>query len=98
MPTSPNVRMSRQKAQVALRSWLDRLQSIVEEGQRRGEIRQDIDTLNLATWIVSTLKGSLMVSRLTRKNDAIELACHHLEEYLESKVRARPKQSATVKS
>jgi len=38
------------------------------------------------------------VSRLTRKNDAIELACHHLEEYLESQIRAVPKKSATAKS
>ena len=29
----------RRKARQALRSWLDRLKSIVEEGQRKGEIR-----------------------------------------------------------
>jgi len=87
----------REKARAALHMWLDRLQSMVEEGQRRGEIRQHIDAVKLATWIVSTLEGSLMVSRLTRKNDAIEIACHHLEEYLESEVRAVPKQSAKTK-
>jgi TetR/AcrR family transcriptional regulator, transcriptional repressor for nem operon len=78
----------REKARQGLDSWLDRLRSIVEEGQQRGEIRRDIDSLALATLIVSTLEGSLMVSRLQRKNDPRAWASRHLEEYLESEVRA----------
>jgi hypothetical protein len=46
----------------------------------------------LATLIVSTLEGSLMVSRLQRKEEALDSACHHLEEYLESRVRAQNRQ------
>ncbi|HEX8881727.1 MAG TPA: TetR/AcrR family transcriptional regulator, partial [Candidatus Acidoferrum sp.] len=34
----------REKARRALASWLDRLQSIIEEGQREGEIRSDVDS------------------------------------------------------
>lgn len=79
----------REKARRALGSWLDRLESIIEEGQRRGEIRGDIDSAELATLIVSTLEGSLMVSRLQRRDEARNWARHHLEEYLETKVRAR---------
>jgi TetR/AcrR family transcriptional repressor of nem operon len=78
----------REKARRALSSWLDRLRSIIKEGQRRGEIRGDIDSGELATLIVSTLEGSSMVSRLQRKDDPRDWACHHLEEYLETKVRA----------
>jgi TetR/AcrR family transcriptional repressor of nem operon len=79
----------REKARRALGSWLDRLESIVEEGQRRREIRGNIDSAELATLIVSTLEGSLMVSRLQRKEEARDWARHQLEEYLETKVRAR---------
>ena len=79
----------RAKARQALSSWLDRLQSIAEEGKRRGEVRSEVDSAELATLIVSTLEGSLMVSRLQRKDEPLDLACHHLEEYLETKVRAR---------
>jgi hypothetical protein len=43
----------------------------------------------LATLIASTLEGSFMVSRLQRNEEPLNLACHHLEEYLETKVRAR---------
>src|SRR5467141_1477540 len=39
----------RAKARRALSSWLDRLRTIIEEGQRRGEIGSDVDSLKLAT-------------------------------------------------
>ena len=38
---------------------------------------------------VGSLEGSFMVSRLQRNEEPLNLACHHLEEYLETKVRAR---------
>ena len=79
----------REKARKALSSWLERLRKIVEEGQRRGEIRGDVDSSELATLIVSTLEGSLMVSRLQRQDAPRGLACLHLEEYLETSVRAK---------
>jgi TetR/AcrR family transcriptional repressor of nem operon len=79
----------RAKARRALGSWLDRLQSIADEGRRRGEIRSDVDSAKLAILIASTLEGSLMVSRLQRNGDSLDVACNHLEEYLETKVRAR---------
>jgi TetR/AcrR family transcriptional repressor of nem operon len=78
----------RAKARRALRLWVDRLQSIAEEGQRRAEIRSDVDPAELATLIVSTLEGSLMVSRLRRNDEPLDLACRHLEEHLETSVRA----------
>jgi TetR/AcrR family transcriptional repressor of nem operon len=82
----------RQKARRALSSWLERLRAVIEEGQRRREIRGDIDSTELATLIVSTLEGSLMVSRLQRKDDPPDWTSRHLVEYLETKVRAgRPK-------
>jgi TetR/AcrR family transcriptional regulator, transcriptional repressor for nem operon len=88
----------RAKARQALSSWLDRLQSIAEDGQRRGEVRADIDSAKLATLIVTTLEGSLMVSRLQKKEAPRDLAVRHLEEYLETKVRARKSKTGADKS
>jgi TetR/AcrR family transcriptional repressor of nem operon len=79
----------RAKARQALSSWLDRLEEIAEEGKRRGEVRLRIDSGELAMLIVSTLEGSFMIRRLQKKDEPLDLACHHLEEYLETKVRAR---------
>jgi TetR/AcrR family transcriptional repressor of nem operon len=80
----------RAKARRALRLWLERLQSIVEMGQRMGDVRSEVDSAKLATLIASTLEGSLMVSRLQRDEGPLDLACQHLEEFIESKVRANP--------
>ena len=88
----------RAKARQALTSWLDRLQLIAEEGKQRSEIRSDVDSAKLATLIASTLEGSLMVSRLQRKEEPLDLACRHLEEHLETQVRARKSKTGADKS
>jgi TetR/AcrR family transcriptional regulator, transcriptional repressor for nem operon len=88
----------RAEARQALSSWLDRLQSIAEDGQRHGEVRSDVDSAKLATLIASTLEGSGMVSRLQRNTKPLDLACRHLEEYLETKVRARKSKAGADKS
>jgi TetR/AcrR family transcriptional repressor of nem operon len=88
----------RAKAHLALTSWLDRMESIAEGGQRRGEVRSDVDPAKLATLIASTLEGSGMVSRLQRNKKPLDLACRHLEEYLETKVRARKSRTGADKS
>jgi TetR/AcrR family transcriptional regulator, transcriptional repressor for nem operon len=79
----------RRKARRALDYWLDRVQTIVEEGKRKGEIRSAVDSEELATLIVNALEGGLMVSRLQRKGEALDLSCRHLEQYLETSVRAK---------
>ncbi len=88
----------RAKARQALSSWLDRLQVIAEEGKRRGEVRPDVDSAELAMLIVSTLEGSFMIRRLQKNDGPLDLACHHLEEYLETKFRARQAKGGVDKS
>ena len=79
----------RRKARRALDYWLERLQAIAEEGKQKGEIQAAIDSGELATLIVSTLEGGLMVRRLKRKGEALDFVYRHLEDYLESSVRAK---------
>jgi TetR/AcrR family transcriptional regulator, transcriptional repressor for nem operon len=78
----------RNKARRALNAWLDRLATIAKQGQKRGEIRAQISTAKLATLIVSTLEGSLMLNRLQRSDEPLDVACRYLEEYLETEIRA----------
>jgi TetR/AcrR family transcriptional regulator, transcriptional repressor for nem operon len=87
----------RAKARRALRAWLHRLQLIAEEGKSRGEVRSDVNPAKLATLIASTLEGSLMVSRLERNEEPLDLACQHLEEFIDTNVRASPSKSARNK-
>jgi TetR/AcrR family transcriptional repressor of nem operon len=88
----------RRTARRALDYWLDRLQSIADEGKQRGEVRSAIDSAELATRIVGTLEGGLMVSRLQRRDAALDFACRHLEEYLETKVRTQGSKARAEKS
>jgi TetR/AcrR family transcriptional regulator, transcriptional repressor for nem operon len=88
----------RARARQALSSLLDRMQSIAEEGRRRGEVRADVDSAKLATLIASTLEGSIMVSRLQKKEEPRDLAVRHLEEYLEIGVRSRKSKAGADKS
>jgi TetR/AcrR family transcriptional repressor of nem operon len=88
----------RRKARQALDYWLDRLQSIAEEGKRRREVHSAVDPAELAVLIVSTLEGGLMVSRLQRRDDALDFACRHLAEYLETNIRAKESKTRVKKS
>src|SRR5467141_668059 len=88
----------RRKARRALDYWLDRLQAIAEEGKRKNEVRSTIDSEGLATLIVNTLEGGLMVSRLQRRDGALDLACRHLVEYLETNIRAKKPKNQVEKS
>jgi TetR/AcrR family transcriptional repressor of nem operon len=88
----------RTKARRAFGSWLGRLQSIIEEGQERGEIRSAVNPTDLATLIVTTLEGSLMLERLQRTPEPLNIACRHLEEYLETNIRARKSKAKTEKA
>lgn len=88
----------REKARGALSSWLDGLQQIIEEGKQRGEVRKDVDSSELAALIVSTLEGSLMVSRLQRKDEPRVQACRHMENHLETNVRAKESKTKAAKS
>src|SRR6202166_941975 len=88
----------RTKARRAFTSWRGLLQSIVEEVQRRAEIRSAIDPMELATLIVTTLEGSLMLERLQRTPETLNIACRHLEEYLETCIRAKGSKVRTEKT
>jgi TetR/AcrR family transcriptional regulator, transcriptional repressor for nem operon len=88
----------RRKAERALDGWIDRLRKIVEQGKRAEEIRAEVDADDVAATIISTLEGSLMISRLQRSERAIDHGCRHLARYLESEVRATKSPGNTERS
>jgi TetR/AcrR family transcriptional repressor of nem operon len=72
----------------ALRSWLSRLQTIVQQAQKRREMRPGVDPKAVATLIVASLEGGLMMSRLQRSDDALLQVQMHLNRYLDNEVAA----------
>jgi len=87
----------RERARRALGKWQNLLVSIVNEGIHRQEIRPGVDPSILATLIISSLEGALMISRLERNRDALLAARSHLDHYIEKEVRARKSRSGNVK-
>jgi TetR/AcrR family transcriptional repressor of nem operon len=72
----------------ALRSWLSRLQIIVEQAQQRRETRPRVDPKAVSTLIVASLEGALMISRIQRNDEALQRVQSHLNHYLDSEVAA----------
>ena len=68
--------------------WRQINYAIIEDGQHRGEISPRVDSPAVAALIVSLLEGSLMLSRLQKSMDPLDVACAHLSEYIETNVRA----------
>jgi TetR/AcrR family transcriptional regulator, transcriptional repressor for nem operon len=73
----------RARAAKALRSWLTRLQTIVEQAQESGEIHPGINSKLVSTLIVPSLEGALMMSRLQRNDEALRRVQSHLNQYLD---------------
>ena len=79
----------RQRARQALQQWRDRLREIIRTGIERKEIRRGVDPGKLATLIISSLEGALMVSRLEGNRDALLQARSHLYTHLDNAVCQR---------
>jgi TetR/AcrR family transcriptional regulator, transcriptional repressor for nem operon len=57
------------KAAEAYNQTLLFMQSIIDEGIRSKEFRQDVDSYSLASFLFSTIEGAVMSSRLTLNNE-----------------------------
>lgn len=67
----------------ALRAWIARVEDVLGEARKKGKVRASTDPRAVATVIVSTLEGALMISRLEKNNDALLKAQEHLYAYLD---------------
>jgi TetR/AcrR family transcriptional repressor of nem operon len=72
----------------ALRSWLSRLEAFVDEAQARAETQRGVDSQAVATLIVASLEGALMISRIQRNDEALRRVQAHLIRYLDEEVAA----------
>jgi len=70
----------------ALRSWLSRLQTIVDHAQARDETEPGVDPKTVATLIVASLEGALMMRRIHRSDEALQRVQAQLNRYLDEEV------------
>jgi TetR/AcrR family transcriptional regulator, transcriptional repressor for nem operon len=77
----------RDHARKALKGWKDRIESMITEGIRSGEIRRAVDIRKVANLIIGLLEGALMIARLERSEHALRDAAAHLHDYVETELR-----------
>ena len=81
----------RDRARKALRDWRSYLVWMIRAGIKARDIRSRVDANRLATLIISSLEGAIMVYRLERNEEALRAIQTHLDNYLETEVRVPPK-------
>jgi TetR/AcrR family transcriptional regulator, transcriptional repressor for nem operon len=70
----------------ALRSWTGRLETYVEEAKKQRDAKPDVDPKAVATLIVASLEGALMMSRVHRSDEPLRRVQSHLNEYLDREI------------
>jgi TetR/AcrR family transcriptional regulator, transcriptional repressor for nem operon len=73
----------RAHAREALREWLSYLEGLVQQGIKEGEISSKVSSESIASIIIATLEGSLMMSRLSGNRTAMTHAREHLHKMLD---------------
>jgi len=78
----------RDRVRKALRNWQTMLHEIIQDGMKAGTIRAGIDASATANRIISSLEGSMLISRIERTEQALHQALKELDEFVESRLRA----------
>jgi TetR/AcrR family transcriptional regulator, transcriptional repressor for nem operon len=81
----------RERARKALRGLRSYIVSVIDAGIKAREIRPRVDGMKVATLILSSLEGAIMLYRLERNEEALRAVQVHLESYLEMEVRVPSK-------
>ena len=74
----------RDKTQKAMDSWRNLIIKIVEKGIKKGEIKPDVESDEIATIIISSLEGGIMMSKLYRDSIHLERVVTSLQNYLDN--------------
>lgn len=69
------------------KKWIIKLKEVIEEAIMSGEIRKDIKADVLASTIVATIEGGIMLSRLQKNGEPLEMAIGSLLKMLDIKTR-----------
>lgn len=74
----------RERAQRAMSTWRELICRTVNQGRQRGEICADVQPDAVATILISTLEGALMLTKLYGDRVHLQRAQVHLDGYIES--------------
>jgi len=78
----------REHARQAMQQWRDLITRAVSRGITQGQMRPTVDPEEVATLIIATLEGALMLGKLYDEPAHLRRAVDHLLVYVESSVKA----------
>ena len=78
----------RRRARQAMTRLRELIQGIVARGIAAAEVRAEVDGATLATLLIATMEGAVMLSKLYRDPAHMTRAADHLTRYIETAVRA----------
>lgn len=73
----------RERAQQAMNSWCSMVSRIIDKGIAKGEIYPTVQADAVATILISTLEGALMMSKLYEDPVYMRRAVAHLTDYID---------------
>lgn len=88
----------RERVQKALRDWKTMLVRILKDGIAAGTVSAEVVPEEVANLIISTLEGSVVLSRIERNDDAMRSARERLTVFLESRIRNKQQTPAKAAS
>ncbi len=78
----------RERARQAMDIWRNYIHRTVRKGIERGVMRADADPDAVATLIIATVEGALLLGKLYDDDIHIQRAIAHLVDYVETRVKA----------
>lgn len=78
----------RERAQLAMDAWRILLQRIVDKGIMRGELHSTVDADTVATILIATIEGAVMLSKLYGDASHLERALNFLKTYVQHQLAA----------
>ena len=73
----------RDRALAAINSWRGLIVRIIQKGIRKQEVRSTVEPDTVATIIICTIEGAIMMSQLEKNPIHLQRAIAHLQSYIE---------------
>jgi AcrR family transcriptional regulator len=80
--------MLRDHARRAMDEWREFVVRVTSKGIERGEIRPEVNPDELATFIIATLEGAIMLTKLYDDTTHMNRAVEYLDNYIDISVQA----------
>jgi AcrR family transcriptional regulator len=76
----------RERSQLAMDAWRDLIRRIVDKGIMRGEFQATVDADTVATILIATIEGSVILSKLYSDASHMERGLKHLKLYIQQQL------------